>query len=209
MTASGHSRPRPAKPKARTRPLRPNSGQTGRRFTKSALCQSRPNAPQREGALSDNLVDASDSRRPRVSGVFGSDKWRRSPRIVSARLSRLKSKTRPAERHPRVLWKPQRFVQLRIVKNVPEMIDDLAISTTARNTNARNVSLLCSNADFTAGERTRSRNRATAAASGSLCVGGRFCHSKFCAALIALSIMRSDFMEKKREALVCRFVRIV
>ncbi len=27
-----------------------------------------------------------------------------------------------------LLWKPQRFVQLRIVKNVPEMIDDLAIS---------------------------------------------------------------------------------
>jgi hypothetical protein len=26
------------------------------------------------------------------------------------------------------LWKPQRFVQVRIVKNVPEMIDDLAIS---------------------------------------------------------------------------------
>ena len=26
------------------------------------------------------------------------------------------------------MWKPQRFVQVRIVKNVPEMIDDLAIS---------------------------------------------------------------------------------
>jgi len=26
------------------------------------------------------------------------------------------------------LWKPQRFVQVRIVKNVPEMIGDLAIS---------------------------------------------------------------------------------
>jgi len=26
------------------------------------------------------------------------------------------------------LWKPQRFVQVRIVKNFPEMIDDLAIS---------------------------------------------------------------------------------
>jgi hypothetical protein len=51
-----------------------------------------------------------------------------SPRIVAARLSRLKSKARPAERHPGILWKPQRFVQLRIVKNVPEMIDDLAIS---------------------------------------------------------------------------------
>src|SRR6266511_5689813 len=80
-------------------------------------------------------------------------------------------------------------------------------NSTARNTNARNVSLLCSNADFTAGERTRSRNRATAAASGSLCVGGRFCHSKFCAALIALSITRSDFMEKKRVKLWCVPVR--
>ncbi len=56
---------------------------------------------------------------------------------------------------------------------------------------------------FTAGERTRSRNRATAAASESLCVGGRFCHSKFCAALIALSITRSDFMEKKCVKLWC------
>jgi hypothetical protein len=42
----------------------------------------------------------------------------RSPRIVAARLSRLKSKARPAERHLGVLWKPQRFIQLRIVKNV-------------------------------------------------------------------------------------------
>ena len=41
---------------------------------------------------------------------------------------RLKSKARPAERHPGVLWKAQRFVQVRIVKNIPEMIDDLAIS---------------------------------------------------------------------------------
>jgi hypothetical protein len=38
------------------------------------------------------------------------------------------SKARPAERHLGVLWKPQRFVQLRIVKNVPKMIDDHAIS---------------------------------------------------------------------------------
>ena len=55
----------------------------------------------------------------------------RSPRIKpnAARLSRLKSKARPAERHLGVLWKPQRFIQLRIVKNVPEMIDDLAISS--------------------------------------------------------------------------------
>ena len=130
---------------------------------------------------------------------------------VAARPSRLKSKAGPAERHPGVLWKPQRFVQVRIVKNVPEMIDDLAISPKLirkhkldrSQHNARNVSLLCSNTVFTAGERTRSRNRATAAASGRLCVGGRFCHSKFCAALIALSITRSDFMEKKCVKLSC------
>jgi hypothetical protein len=54
----------------------------------------------------------------------------------------------------------------------------------------------------------RSGFGATAAASGRLCVGGRFCHSKFCATLIAVSITRSDFMEKKC-ALVCWFVRIV
>jgi hypothetical protein len=91
------------------------------------------------------------------------------------------------------------------------MIDDLAISPKLirkhkldrSQHNARNVSLLCSNTVFTAGERTRSRNRATAAASGSLCVGGRFCHRKFCAALIALSITRSDFMGKKCVKLGC------
>jgi hypothetical protein len=48
--------------------------------------------------------------------------------LVAASLSRLKSKAGPAERHPGALWKPQRFVQVRIVKNVPEVIDDLAIS---------------------------------------------------------------------------------
>src|SRR6266508_3007213 len=52
----------------------------------------------------------------------------RSPRIVAARLGRLKSKARPAERHLGVLRKPPHYVQLRIVKNVPEIIDDLAIS---------------------------------------------------------------------------------
>jgi hypothetical protein len=31
---------------------------------------------------------------------------------VAARPSRLKSKAGPAERHPGVLWKPQRFVQV-------------------------------------------------------------------------------------------------
>jgi hypothetical protein len=42
MSQMGHSRPRPAKPKAEACPLRPRSRQTGRRFTKSASCQDRP-----------------------------------------------------------------------------------------------------------------------------------------------------------------------
>src|SRR6266446_6300176 len=68
---------------------------------------------------------------PRLSSRLSCSRrnYLRSPRISSAaRPSRLKSKAGPAERHPGVLWKPQRFVQVRIVKNVPEMIDDLAIS---------------------------------------------------------------------------------
>jgi hypothetical protein len=67
--------------------------------------------------------------------------------------------------------------------------------STARNVNAGNMSLLRSNADCTAGERTRSRIRVTVAASGRLCTGGKFCRSKFCAALMALSITRSGFMK--------------
>jgi hypothetical protein len=38
MSALGHSRPRPAKPKGYTRPLRPKGGQTHKRLAKSALC---------------------------------------------------------------------------------------------------------------------------------------------------------------------------
>jgi hypothetical protein len=55
-------------------------------------------------------------------------------------LSRLKSKARPAERHPGVLWKPQRFVQLRIVKNVPEMIAQAKWELTSRIRDESNVS---------------------------------------------------------------------
>src|SRR6266542_1951939 len=60
------------------------------------------------------------SRRfPRLSSrlTWSRRNYLRSPRIVAARLGRLKSKARPAERHLGVLWKPQRFVQLRIVKH--------------------------------------------------------------------------------------------
>src|SRR6266511_1768643 len=152
------------------------------------------------------------SRRfPRLSSrlTWSRRNYLRSPRIVAARLGRLKSKARPAERHLGVLWKPQRFVQLRIVKHVPEIINDLAISTKLIRKHKLDRSqhecekcvVAVQQRGFYRRRRTRSR-RATAAASGSLCVGGRFCHSKFCAAL-ALSITRSDFMEKKRVKLWC------
>jgi hypothetical protein len=70
-------------------------------------------------------------------------------------------------------------------------------SWTARNANARNVSLLCSNADCTEGERTRSRTRITVATSRRLGVDGGFRHSKYCAILIASTITRSEFMREK------------
>src|SRR6266511_856213 len=71
------------------------------------------------------------SRRfPRLSSrlTWSRRNYLRSPRIVAARLGRLKSKARPAERQLGVVWNPQRFVQLRIVTHVQEIIDDLAIS---------------------------------------------------------------------------------
>jgi hypothetical protein len=46
--------------------------------------------------------------------------------------------------------------------------------STARNANAKSVSLLRSKADRIACERTSSRNRNTVAASVRLCAGGRF-----------------------------------
>jgi hypothetical protein len=69
---------------------------------------------------------------------------------------------------------------------------------TSRNTNAKNVSLPHCNADWMEGELTSSRTRATVAPSGRVWVGGRFCHSKFFAALMADSITRSEFMREKR-----------
>jgi hypothetical protein len=69
---------------------------------------------------------------------------------------------------------------------------------TSRNTNAKNVSLPHCNADWMEGELTSSRTRATVAPSGRVWVGGRFCHSKFFAALMAHSITRSEFMREKR-----------
>jgi hypothetical protein len=79
---------------------------------------------------------------------------------------------------------------------ISRSVRDRSASTrsTARNVNAENVSLLRSNADCMAGERTRSRNRITVVASGRLWVDARFCHSKRCAILIASIITRSELM---------------
>jgi hypothetical protein len=94
--------------------------------------------------------------------------------------------------------------QVRIVQDIPEPPYHLAISPRlirnhkldARNVNARNVSLLPCNADCTAGERTKLRNRTTFVASGRLSE----CHSKRCAALMASAIARSEFMRDKTHA---------
>ena len=77
---------------------------------------------------------------------------------------------------------------------------------TSRNTNAKNVSLPHCNADWMEGELTSSRTRATVAPSGRVWVGGRFCHSKFFAALMAHSITRSEFMREKRTCEGCRSI---
>jgi hypothetical protein len=74
------------------------------------------------------------------------------------------------------------------------MIDDLAISPKLIRKHKLDRSQHECEKCVVAVQQRGLRNRATAAASGSLCVGGRFCHSKFCAALIALSITRSAFM---------------
>src|SRR5258708_30061522 len=81
--------------------------------------------------------------------------------------------------------------------------------STARNANAANVSLLRSNADCMAGERTRSRNRITVVASGRLWVGARFCHSKRCAILIASIITRSELMGALRVRQPKRLFRLL
>src|SRR5262249_42633973 len=69
--------------------------------------------------------------------------------------------------------------------------------STARNANAKSVSLLRSKADRIACERTSSRNRNTVAASVSLCAGGRFWLRRFCANLMASTIMRSELIGTK------------
>ena len=87
------------------------------------------------------------------------------------------------------------------------MSDRSAITNwTSRNTNAKNVSLPHFNADWMEGELTSSRTRATVAPSGRVWVGGRFCHSKFFAALMAHSITRSEFMREKRTCEGCRSI---
>ena len=85
----------------------------------------------------------------------------------------------------------------------PALVQDFIAFThvarsTARNANARSVSLLRSNADRIEGEWTSSRNRKTVAASVSLCIGGKFCRSKSRATLMASTIRRSGVMRKQR-----------
>jgi hypothetical protein len=77
---------------------------------------------------------------------------------------------------------------------------------TSRNTNAKNVSLPHCNADWMEDELTSSRTRATVAPSGRVWVGGRFCHSKFFAALMVHSITRSEFMRENRTCEGCRSI---
>src|ERR1700730_763313 len=93
---------------------------------------------------------------------------------------------------------------------ISRSVRDRSASTrpNARNANAGNVSLLRSNADCTAGERTRSRNRITVVASGRLWVGARFCHSKRCAILTASITTRPELIGAlcAREKRLCRLL---
>jgi hypothetical protein len=71
------------------------------------------------------------------------------------------------------------------------------------------VSLLRSNADRIAWERTSSRNRITVAASVRLRVGGKFCRSKSCAILMVSVITRSEPMKQNaRGTLIFWLVRL-
>ena len=85
-----------------------------------------------------------------------------------------------------------RFMASRLVREWSEIT-----CSTARNANAKSVSLLRSNDDRKACERTSSRNRITVAASVRLCARGRFWLRRFCATLMASTIMRSELMGRK------------
>jgi hypothetical protein len=52
------------------------------------------------------------------------------------------------------------------------------------------------------GDWTSSRTRATVAPSGSLSMGGKFCHNKFCDVLMAALNTRLEFMTEKRGSLM-------
>jgi hypothetical protein len=56
MSALGHLRPIDLPPEFAACPLHPESGQTGRRLAKSALCQKRTYALQQKSSLFDHLV---------------------------------------------------------------------------------------------------------------------------------------------------------
>jgi hypothetical protein len=68
------------------------------------------------------------------------------------------------------------------------------------------VSLLRSNADRIAWERTSSRKRRTTAASVRLCVGGKFCRNKSCAHLDAIgNYAIKTHWENARQTLIFSF----
>jgi hypothetical protein len=62
MTASGHQRPRRAKPYAHARPLCPESGQVIASQRNDAMCHKRPNAAQQNPCLFDHLVGDGEQR---------------------------------------------------------------------------------------------------------------------------------------------------
>ena len=58
MTGLGHLRPIDLPPEFAAWPLRPESGQTGRRLTKSALCQKSDSRTATRRILLDRFIDA-------------------------------------------------------------------------------------------------------------------------------------------------------
>src|SRR2546430_3774053 len=99
--------------------------ETGSRISPGAgqNAESRHNRP-RDIPPTDGNVACFLTTIPRLSSrlTWSRHNYLRSPRIVAARLGRPKSKARPAERHLGVLWKPQRFVQLRRLRTVPKRL---------------------------------------------------------------------------------------